>query len=221
MSGGSRVSPHSPRSVPTSFDVNSEPSLIEGSILRAEPFPSGIHKNILVPVQKLVQRIQGRGVGNMPKPLAGAMNSYLHIKSLLGQEKTIELLGGWSPFSFKEKVKKINNWFKKQILLSVDQKKELEMTPALEKEGPVASTSSINVQRQAQKDLRGSRKVPRTIRAREKANTIGTDPTHKGTGSPNWNLQQWTVFQIWPELLWNSQPKIRKGLTGLFHTRNR
>ncbi|MBW0569179.1 hypothetical protein O181_108894 [Austropuccinia psidii MF-1] len=72
MPGVSRVSPHSPRSVPTSFDVNSEPSLIEGSILRAEPFPSGIHKNILVPVQKLVQRIQGRGVGNMPTPLAGS-----------------------------------------------------------------------------------------------------------------------------------------------------
>ncbi|MBW0523461.1 hypothetical protein O181_063176 [Austropuccinia psidii MF-1] len=77
----------------------------------------------------------------MPKPLAGAMNSYLHIKSFLGQEKTIELLGGWSPLSCKEKVKKIKNWLKNQSLLFVDQKRELEMTPALE-EGPVASTSS-------------------------------------------------------------------------------
>ncbi|MBW0494721.1 hypothetical protein O181_034436 [Austropuccinia psidii MF-1] len=69
------------------------------------------------------------------------MNSYLHIKSFLGQEKTIELLGGWSPLSCKYKVKKINNWLKNQILLSVDQKKELEMTPTLEA-GPVVSTSS-------------------------------------------------------------------------------
>ncbi|MBW0580396.1 hypothetical protein O181_120111 [Austropuccinia psidii MF-1] len=69
------------------------------------------------------------------------MNSYLHIKPFLGQEKTIELLGGWSPFSFKDKVKKIKNWLKIQSLLSVDQNKELETTSALE-EGPVASTSS-------------------------------------------------------------------------------
>ncbi|MBW0486683.1 hypothetical protein O181_026398 [Austropuccinia psidii MF-1] len=36
----------------------------------------------------------------------GAMHSYLHIKSFLGQEKTIELLGGWSPLSCKEKSQK-------------------------------------------------------------------------------------------------------------------
>ncbi|MBW0534047.1 hypothetical protein O181_073762 [Austropuccinia psidii MF-1] len=70
------------------------------------------------------------------------MNSYLHIKSFLGQEKTIELLGGWSPFSCKDKAKKIKNWLKKQSILSIDQKKELEMTPALETEAPVVSTSS-------------------------------------------------------------------------------
>ncbi|MBW0460561.1 hypothetical protein O181_000276 [Austropuccinia psidii MF-1] len=33
------------------------------------------------------------------------MNSYLHIKSFLGQEKTIVLLGGCSPLSCKDKVK--------------------------------------------------------------------------------------------------------------------
>ncbi|MBW0588111.1 hypothetical protein O181_127826 [Austropuccinia psidii MF-1] len=70
------------------------------------------------------------------------MNSYLHIRSFLGQEKTIELLGGWSPLSCKDRIKKIKNWLKNQSLLSIDQKKELEMTPALETEGPVASTSS-------------------------------------------------------------------------------
>ncbi|MBW0465294.1 hypothetical protein O181_005009 [Austropuccinia psidii MF-1] len=69
------------------------------------------------------------------------MNFYLHIKSFLGQEKTIKLLGRWSPLSYKDKVKKIKNWFMNESLLSIDQKKELEMTAALE-EGPVASTSS-------------------------------------------------------------------------------
>ncbi|MBW0584497.1 hypothetical protein O181_124212, partial [Austropuccinia psidii MF-1] len=77
-----------------------------------------------------------------PSLWQGAMSSYLHIKSFLGQEKTIELLGGWSPLSCKEKVKKIKNWFKNKSLLSIDQKKELEMTPALETEGPVVSNSS-------------------------------------------------------------------------------
>ncbi|MBW0591185.1 hypothetical protein O181_130900 [Austropuccinia psidii MF-1] len=76
-----------------------------------------------------------------PSSWQGAMNSYLHINCFLGQEKTIEILGGWSQFSCKDKVKKINNWLKKQIIFSIDQRKELEMTPALEKKGPVVSTS--------------------------------------------------------------------------------
>ncbi|MBW0572784.1 hypothetical protein O181_112499 [Austropuccinia psidii MF-1] len=77
-----------------------------------------------------------------PSLWQGAMNSYLHIKRFLGQEKTIDLLGGWSPLFFKDKVKKIKSWLKIQSLLSIDQKKELEMTPVLEKEGPVVSKSS-------------------------------------------------------------------------------
>ncbi|MBW0534987.1 hypothetical protein O181_074702 [Austropuccinia psidii MF-1] len=66
-----RTSPHSPRSVPTSFDSRSEPELIEGNILRAEPFPTGSYRNISVPIQKLAQRSKKRGVGNIPKPLEG------------------------------------------------------------------------------------------------------------------------------------------------------
>ncbi|MBW0469832.1 hypothetical protein O181_009547 [Austropuccinia psidii MF-1] len=78
------------------------------------------------------------------------MNSYLHIKSFLGQVSTIELLEGWSPMSWKAKVKKIKNWLKNQSILSVDQKKKLEMTPDLEKKVPVVSTSSRTPQRQPQ-----------------------------------------------------------------------
>ncbi|MBW0524951.1 hypothetical protein O181_064666 [Austropuccinia psidii MF-1] len=59
--------------------------------------------------------------------------------------------------------------------------------------------------------LRRRREVPRTIKKREKAKPIGTDLTHRGTGSPNWSLQQWIVSSIWPGLLWNSQPRSRKG----------
>ncbi|MBW0565308.1 hypothetical protein O181_105023 [Austropuccinia psidii MF-1] len=115
---------HPPRCVPTSFEIDSKPALIQGNVLRAEPFLSGSHMNISITVQKMVQSSLERGVGNIPKPLEGDMNSFLHINRFLGQENTKELLGGWSPFYCKDK------------------KKELEMTPALEEEGPMVSTSS-------------------------------------------------------------------------------
>ncbi|MBW0519407.1 hypothetical protein O181_059122 [Austropuccinia psidii MF-1] len=45
------------------------------------------------------------------------------------------------PTVLQRQVQKIKNWLKYQSLSSIDQKKELEMTPAFEKEGPVVSTS--------------------------------------------------------------------------------
>ncbi|MBW0464101.1 hypothetical protein O181_003816 [Austropuccinia psidii MF-1] len=82
-----RVSPHSPRSVPTSFDISYEPELIHGTVLRVEALPSGNHTYISVPVQKMVQRSQGRGVENMPKPLAGGYELLLTCKELSGSEE--------------------------------------------------------------------------------------------------------------------------------------
>ncbi|MBW0576747.1 hypothetical protein O181_116462 [Austropuccinia psidii MF-1] len=105
------------------------------------------------------------------------MNSYLHIKSLLGQEKAIELSGGWSPLSCKEKVKKINNWLKNQSLLSIDQKKELEMTPALEKEGPVASTSSKPASKVSKDKPKGPQKKQKGPKNHQ----------GKGKGKANWH----------------------------------
>ncbi|MBW0591915.1 hypothetical protein O181_131630 [Austropuccinia psidii MF-1] len=97
------------------------------------------------------------------------------------------------------------------------------MTPTLDKEGTVASTSSKphpEVSKDNPNRPQKKKGPPRTIRARTKAKKIGTDLTHKDTGSSNWNLQSWTVSSIWPELLWNLQPKSRKGLTGPFHANN-
>ncbi|MBW0529033.1 hypothetical protein O181_068748 [Austropuccinia psidii MF-1] len=131
------------------------------------------------------------------------MNSYLHIKSFLGQEKTIELLGGWSPFSCKDKVKKIKNCLKNKIILSIDQKKELEMTPVLEKEAPVASTSSKpapEVSKDKPKGPQKKQRGPKNHQIKGKAKPIGTCLTHSGKGSSNWSLQPWKVFLIWPEL---------------------
>ncbi|MBW0573009.1 hypothetical protein O181_112724 [Austropuccinia psidii MF-1] len=83
------------------------------------------------------------------------MNSYLHIKIFLGQEKTIDLLQGWIPFSCKDKVKKIDNWLKNQSLLSIDQKNQLQTTPALEKECPVVSTTSKSAPEMSKDKLKG------------------------------------------------------------------
>ncbi|MBW0494604.1 hypothetical protein O181_034319 [Austropuccinia psidii MF-1] len=80
----SRTSPHSPRFVTTNLVVNSEPEIIEGNILRAEPLPSGSHRNISAPIQKLVHRSKRRGVGNMPKPFAGGHELLLTNQELSG-----------------------------------------------------------------------------------------------------------------------------------------
>ncbi|MBW0578081.1 hypothetical protein O181_117796 [Austropuccinia psidii MF-1] len=120
------------------------------------------------------------------------MNPYLHIKSFLGQEKTIECLGEWSSLSCKDKVKDIKNWLKNKSLLSIDQKKAQWPLPAPNQLQKCPKTSPM--------DLRRSREVPRTIKEREKAKLIGKDLTHRGTGPPNWSLQPWTMSSIWPEL---------------------
>ncbi|MBW0572726.1 hypothetical protein O181_112441 [Austropuccinia psidii MF-1] len=104
------------------------------------------------------------------------MNSYLHIKSFLGQDKTIEPLGGWSPLSCKHKVKKIKNWLKNQRILSVDQK-ELEMTPALE-EGPVTSISFKPAQEASKEMPKGPQK--------KKKGPKNHQGKGKGKGKANW-----------------------------------
>ncbi|MBW0560648.1 hypothetical protein O181_100363 [Austropuccinia psidii MF-1] len=112
-----------------------------------------------------------------PRLWQGAMNSYLHIKNFLGQEKSMELLGGWSPLSFKEKVKKIKNLLKNKSLLSINEKKELEMTSALETEGPVASTSS----KPAPEVSKGKPKRP------QKKQKSPKNHQGKGKGKANWH----------------------------------
>ncbi|MBW0535843.1 hypothetical protein O181_075558 [Austropuccinia psidii MF-1] len=101
-----RVSPHSPRSVSTNFDVNSEPELIEGNILNTEPFPSGRNRNISVPIQKLVQRSKRRGVGNMLKPLAGGHEFLLTHQQLSGSGEDHTALRRVEHTVLKRQVKK-------------------------------------------------------------------------------------------------------------------
>ncbi|MBW0532748.1 hypothetical protein O181_072463, partial [Austropuccinia psidii MF-1] len=146
----SRTAPHFPRSVTTSFDVNSEPELIEGNVLRAEPLSSGSNRNISVPIQKLVQSSKRRGVRNMPKPLAGVHELLLTHQELSGPGEDHRNLRRVEPIFLQRQGQKDKELVEEPKSLSVDQKKELEMTSALE-EGPVESTSSRNIQREAQR----------------------------------------------------------------------
>ncbi|MBW0584253.1 hypothetical protein O181_123968, partial [Austropuccinia psidii MF-1] len=123
---------------------------------RAEPLSSCRNRNLSMTIQKLVQSSHRRGVGNMPKPLEG------------GHELLLK---------HQEKVKKIKNWLKNQSLLSLDQKKELEMTPALKTEGPVVSTSS----KPAPEVSKDKPKVPQS-KQRDPKNNQG-----KGKGKAHWN----------------------------------
>ncbi|MBW0569517.1 hypothetical protein O181_109232 [Austropuccinia psidii MF-1] len=121
-----------------------------------------------------------------PSLWQGAMNSYLHIKSFLSQKKTIELLGCWSPFSCKDKVKKIKNWLKTQSLLSIDQKRQLEMTPALETDVPVVSTSSKpspEVSKDKPKRPQNKQRGPKNHQG-------------KGKGKANWNRPHPQKYRI-------------------------
>ncbi|MBW0499755.1 hypothetical protein O181_039470 [Austropuccinia psidii MF-1] len=115
------------------------------------------------------------------------MNSYLHMKSFLGQENTIELLGGWSPLSCKDKFKKIKNWLKNQSLESINQKKELKLTSALEKEGPVAFTSfkpAPEVSQDKPKQLQRKQKSPKNHQGKGKSKANWHRPYPKGYRIP-------------------------------------
>ncbi|MBW0581651.1 hypothetical protein O181_121366 [Austropuccinia psidii MF-1] len=199
-SGVCQSCPHSPRSVPTKFDLNSESGLIHDNILRAEQLSSGSNRNISMPIQKLVQGSQRRGMGNMPKPLAGGHELLLTHQELSGSGEDHRALRRLEPI----------------VLLRQSQKdKELVEEPKSfihRPEEGVGDDSSFGGRRPSgiyqlqkclktsPKDLRRRRKVPRTIKAMAKAKSIGTDLTHKGTGAPNWNLQPSTVSYIWPGL---------------------
>ncbi|MBW0542901.1 hypothetical protein O181_082616 [Austropuccinia psidii MF-1] len=178
-----RVSPHFQRSAPTKYDVNSEYELIHDNISRAEPFSSGRNRSLSMAIQELVQRSQRGGVGNMPKPLAGSHELLLPDEELSGSGETIELLGAWITLSCKEKVKKIENLLKNKSLFSIDQKKELEMTPALEKKGPVASTSSkpaAEVSKDKHKGPQKKQKGPKIHQGKGKSKTNWHRPYPQG-----------------------------------------
>ncbi|MBW0546517.1 hypothetical protein O181_086232 [Austropuccinia psidii MF-1] len=206
-----RVAPHSPRSVPTNLDMNSESGLIHDNISRAEPLSSGRNRNISMPIQKLVQSIQRRGVGNMPKPLAGGHKLLLTHQELSGSEENRTTLRRLEPIVLQRQSKKYKELVEETNSFIHRPEEGVGNDSSFGDRKPSGVYQLQKCPRTSPKDLRRNRKVPRTIKARAKPKPIGTGLTHKGTGSPDRSLQPWTVSSIWPGLLWNSHPKNRKG----------
>ncbi|MBW0563660.1 hypothetical protein O181_103375 [Austropuccinia psidii MF-1] len=89
----SRVTPHSPRPVPTTFEINSEPELIQSDVLKVEKLLSGSNRNISVPAQKLVHSSQRGKVVNMPTPLEGGHKLLLIDQELSGSGEDHKNIG--------------------------------------------------------------------------------------------------------------------------------
>ncbi|MBW0590071.1 hypothetical protein O181_129786 [Austropuccinia psidii MF-1] len=99
-SEGCQTFSHSPKYVPATFSINLEPKLMQVNFLEVKPLPSGSHGDISVPAQKLIQTIQ-RGVGNMPKPLAGGCELLITHQEISGSEEDHRMLRRMEPIFFK------------------------------------------------------------------------------------------------------------------------
>ncbi|MBW0514933.1 hypothetical protein O181_054648 [Austropuccinia psidii MF-1] len=119
-----------------------------------------------------------------PSLWQGAMKSYLHIKSFLGQERTIEHLGEWNPFSCKNKVKKIKNWLKNQSLFRPED--GLVNYPSFGERRPVSSNNSKKATEMSKKKPKGPEKKQKGLKNHQ----------GKGKGKENWDRPHSQGYRI-------------------------
>ncbi|MBW0531796.1 hypothetical protein O181_071511 [Austropuccinia psidii MF-1] len=164
-----------------------------------------------MPIQKLVQRSQRRGVGNMPDPLAGGHELLLTHQELSGSGEDHRTLRRLEAIVLQRQSQKDKELVEELKSLMHRPEEGNRNDSSFGDRSPSGFYQLQKCPNTSPKDLRRSRKVPRTIKERAKEKPIVTDLTHKGTGSPNCSLQLWTVSLIWPGLLWNLQSRSRKG----------
>ncbi|MBW0505337.1 hypothetical protein O181_045052 [Austropuccinia psidii MF-1] len=145
-----RTAPHSPRSVPTKFDVNSDPELIEGNVLRVETLQSGSHRNISVPIQKFIQRSNRRGVGNMSKHLEGGHELLLTHQELSGSGEDHRTIRRVEAIVLQRQGQKDKELAKEPKSFICRPEVGIGNYPTLE-QGPVVSTSSRSIQRESKR----------------------------------------------------------------------
>ncbi|MBW0584165.1 hypothetical protein O181_123880 [Austropuccinia psidii MF-1] len=162
-------------------------------------------------VQIMAQNSQRRVVGNIPKPLAGGHELLLTHQELSGSGEDHRTLERLEPIVLQRQSQKNEELVEEPKPFIHRPEEGVENDSSFGDRRPSGLYQLQKCPKTSPKDLRRSRKVTRTIKARAKAKPIGTDLTHKGTGFANWSLQPWTVSSIWPKLLLNSQPSSRKG----------
>ncbi|MBW0573934.1 hypothetical protein O181_113649 [Austropuccinia psidii MF-1] len=140
--------PHSPRSVQKNFDVNSEPEIIEGNILRAEPLPSGSHGNISVPIKKIGSEKQKKRSGNMPKPFSGGQELLLTHQELSGSGEDHRTLRKVEPIVLQRQGKKEKELVEEQKSFIHRPEEGIGRRPSGVYQ---LQTSSRNIQREAQR----------------------------------------------------------------------
>ncbi|MBW0583207.1 hypothetical protein O181_122922 [Austropuccinia psidii MF-1] len=150
MSGGCRVSPHSSRSVLTNLDVSSEPELIQGNTLRAEPFASGSHE-----MYQSQYKSWYRAVGNKPKTFAGGHELLVKHQELSGSAENHRTLRRVEPIEFQRQVQKDKELVQEPKSFIHRQEEEVgnDLSFGERRLSGVyqLQTSSRNVQRQAQR----------------------------------------------------------------------
>ncbi|MBW0533708.1 hypothetical protein O181_073423 [Austropuccinia psidii MF-1] len=156
-----------------------------------------------MPIQKLVQSSQRRGVGNMPKPLAGGHELLLTYQKLSASGEDNRTLRRLKPIVLQRQGQKDKEFVEEPNYFIHRPEEGTVNDSRFGDRRPSGVYKLQKCPKTSPKDLRRDREVPRTIKAREKAKPIGTDLTHKGTGFQNWSLQPWTVCSIWPGLSCN------------------
>ncbi|MBW0531328.1 hypothetical protein O181_071043 [Austropuccinia psidii MF-1] len=164
----------------------------------AEPLSSGSTRNLSMPIQKLVQSSPRRGVGKMPKTLAGGHELLITHQELSGSGEDHRTLKMLKPIVLQRQSQKDQEFVEEPKSFIHRPEEGVGHDSSFGERRPSGIYQLQKCPRTSPKDLRRSREVPRTIKAREKPNPIGTDLTLKGTGFPNWSLHKWTVPSIWP-----------------------
>ncbi|MBW0593765.1 hypothetical protein O181_133480 [Austropuccinia psidii MF-1] len=152
-----RVSYHFPRCAPTTFEIKSEPEMIQGNVSKVEPLQSGRHVNISVPVQRMVQSRQGRGMSIFSKPFSGGNELLLAHQELSGSGEYHGAPRRMESLVIQRKSPKDKKLFKEPNYCIHRPKEGAENYPSFG-EGRTSSKkklqiSSRTVQRQAQRTL--------------------------------------------------------------------
>ncbi|MBW0579704.1 hypothetical protein O181_119419 [Austropuccinia psidii MF-1] len=130
----------------------------------------------------------------MPKPLAGGHELLLTHQELSGSGEDHRTLRRVEPPVLQRKGQKDKEMVVEPKYFIHRPEEGTGNNSSFGDRGPSGVYQLQKFPKTSPKDLRRSREFPRAIKARAKAKPIGTDLTHRGTGSPNWSLQPWKVY---------------------------